>query len=224
MDWMSVTDAAEALAVSPQQIRRLIRAGAMPASKLAGSWVVPTAAVRERRDAGAAAGRPVTARHVWWLLGALDAVATGAANAPMANAGSSMRALRRLVDDAPPVPRWDHWLRNRGKPVRWSVHPAAVARLHADPTVRSVTSDVWPGAQSFYVAAPAAGLVAERFDAQVTPDGEVRLRIFDSDAAPDELPAATAVVDLLGSVDARARHRAIEVLDQWHVELRRTLP
>jgi hypothetical protein len=142
--------------------------------------------------------------------------------------------LRVLLADAPPAERWDQWLRQRADARRVWVHPGAVDRLADDdrvhPAAPALTTSgagiAHGGARRFYVGESVVESVLADHRAQPDDDGQVVLMVVPPDVADSALglpgepvsPAA-ALVDLLGSSDARERYAATTTLE----DARRTL-
>ncbi|MFN0092214.1 MAG: helix-turn-helix domain-containing protein [Acidimicrobiales bacterium] len=226
----SVKEAAAALGVSVQHVRRLIRSGLLPARLIGDVWVLPADAVRERSSIAPPAGRPLSAETAWRLLQLVDvtlvrsAVLTGEVPTALDELAGSRHQRRRLLDHlahAPDVGQWHLWLRRRADRKLWWVHPAAIAKLDADERVQHIhpPAVVWPDGDSRYVSAADEEHLAATFAAKPASDGNVALLVFDPDVAPGRIPAAAAVVDLLNSPEARQRYAAGEALGGAHRRL-----
>ena len=223
----SVKEAAAALGVSVQHVRRLIRSGMLPARLIGDVWVLPADAVRERSSIDTPAGRPLSAETAWRFLQLVDVTLVGSAVRTaevhmaldeLAVSRHQRRRLRDYLADAPDVGQWDMWLRRRADRKLWWAHPAAIPRLDADERVQHVhpPAVVWPDGDSRYVSAADEADLAATFAAKPASDGNVALLVFDPDVAPARIPAAAAVVDLLNSHEARQRHAAGEALRHAH--------
>lgn len=219
----SVKEAAAALGVSAQHVRRLIRSGTLPAKLIGNVWVLPADAVRERSAIDTPAGRPLSAETAWRVLqlvdltlvgSALDTVQVHVALGELAGSRHQRRRLRNYLAHAPDVGQWDVWLRRRARRKIWWVHPAAVTRLDADARVHLVRppAALWPEGASRYVSATDESDLASTFAAKPASDGNVWLLLFDPDIAPGRIPDAAAAVDLLVSPEARQQHAARRAL------------
>ncbi len=233
-DWMEVAEAAEDLAVSPRQVRRLVQTGVLPARRLGSGWLVSAEGVRERARGATSRGRPVSAGMAWVLLAAVDrALITAAGRIAVSAAGVDLSdvtdrqvryRIRRSLAQAPTAEQWRHWLRRRALPQRVWVHPGVLERLAGDPRLR-------PGG-GFAAAARGLGIVAgppsrfyvgphevasllRDYRAREDPDGPVELMIVPAEgSAPlllppgEPVPVAVALADMLDSADARERRAA----------------
>jgi excisionase family DNA binding protein len=65
---ISVSDAADALGLSPARVRLLAANGGLPAQKIGGRWLVERNGVEKRRLRGSRGGRPFAARNAWAVL------------------------------------------------------------------------------------------------------------------------------------------------------------
>jgi excisionase family DNA binding protein len=239
VDWLGVEEAAERLGVGPSQVRRLARDGELPARRVGSTWLIDDAGIERRRDLEPSAGRPLSPLMAWAVLHSLIA-ALGGDPAPISSHPASEVAswlgdrkeryrLRRLLSGAPPVSRWEGWLRRRATPRRIWVHPGVVDRLAADRRVRPGGAFAvamaglglsGPDRPSlFYVDAEDADAVVAKYRGCDDPDGPLTLMVIPPEV-PSGLrprpgtptPPAVALVDLLVSSDARQRHLATELL------------
>ena len=239
MEWLSVVGAAERLGVSPQQVRKLIRAGRLtPAQRVGKTWIVGGDAVAGRLREPSGPGRPVSAPVAWLVLHLIDRRLTGeteglpsAAVARSAVDRQQRYRARQLLAAAPPVASWDHWLAARAerRPV-WA-HPGVVDALRGDRRVHPGGVAVAAGRIGFgsagderpvlYVAAiDVAGVVSD-YQLEAVPDGQVDLRVIPSGVpaavrpAPGAgVPLAVALVDIVASADARSRYLARTALEK----------
>ncbi len=62
---ISLADASQLLAISPERVRQLVVAGDLPAQRFGNAWAVPRDAVIARRHAVHRGGRPLSARRAW---------------------------------------------------------------------------------------------------------------------------------------------------------------
>jgi len=66
--WMSTAEAARALGVTADRVRRLVASGALRAQRIGGRYLVRRDDVEARIDVGAPAGRPFSPRRAWILI------------------------------------------------------------------------------------------------------------------------------------------------------------
>lgn len=233
-DWIEVAEAAEDLAVSPRQVRRLVEAGVLPARRLRSRWLVWGEAVRDRARGATSPGRPVSAGMAWMLLGVVDRALTRAAGGGADSAagvdlsGVADRQvryrIRRSLAQAPTAEQWRRWLRRRARLRRVWVHPGVLDRLAEDPRLRpgggfaAAARGLGIAAappNRFYVASDDVAGVLRDYRAHDDPNGTVELMIVPAEgSAPlllppgEPVPVAVALADMLDSRDARERHAA----------------
>jgi excisionase family DNA binding protein len=238
VDWLSIEGAAERLGVSPQQVRKLVRAGRLaPAQRVGRTWVVAGDAVAGRRREPSGPGRPVSAPVAWLILHQVDGRLVCSAELPDPAAARSSGdrqqryRARRLLAAAPPVADWDHWLaaRAEARPV-WA-HPGVVDALRRDHRVHPGGITVAAGPLGLgsavderpvlYAAAVDLDGIVSDYQLEAASDGQVELRIIPSEV-PDALlpapgagvPLAVSLGDLVVSSDARFRHLARAALER----------
>lgn len=235
MDWISVADAAEKLDVSERQVRRLAADGELGARLVSDRWLVNAAAVRARAQAEPRAGRPLSSEMAWAVLAAAAAGFADDVDGDPLEVVRDRRVrhrLRGLLSDAPPPARWGQWLRRRAQAQRIWVHPGVLERFSSDPRIHQGggPAAVESGAglsggdrNVFYVAAADADAVLSAYRARPDDEGQVVLMVVPADVPEAALgddglavSPAVALVDLLGSPDARERHGASHALaDAW---------
>lgn len=234
MDLLSIQDAARRMELHPVHVRRLVRDGEIAASKVGGRWLVSESAVRERMRLQPPAGRPLSANMAWAVLGLVGAGLRDSDDAEAAPSVADMadrRAryrLRRLLGDAPPPDRWAAWLRRRARPERAWIHPGVMMRLASDSRVHiggaaaAAAAEVGVGGgvdaeRVFYLRESDLVGVMRGYRARPDPVGELLLMVVGDDVVTDlgtgEVAPAVALVDLLGSPDARQRHLAARLLE-----------
>lgn len=126
MDFMSVVDAAEELALSPERVRQLIQDGSLVAHRIGGRWLVERDSVARLASSGPRpAGRPFSALSAWALL----ALASG--HQPEWLSGADARRLRNVLAHRG-IEGLHHQLRRRAEPQPWYVHPSLVDELLAE--------------------------------------------------------------------------------------------
>lgn len=245
MDWLSAAQAAGELGVSEQHVRRLARAGSLPAERLGGVWLVSAAAVRDRARALPVSGRPLSAPMAWAVLMVVDAALHNPHDSNEVHLQhalehiadrSDRHRLRSWVAVAPAPDRWAHWLARRASRRRVWVHPGVLDRLVADERLRpgggfaaaARGAGIAAGPpRRFYVDEDDADAVIADYRARIDAEGEVELMVVPRDvpavfrpAAGEPVPLAIALVDLLDSADAREQHVAGEMLDRARDALR----
>lgn len=235
MDLVSVDEAARRMELHPAHVRRLVRAGEIPAQKVGARWLVSESALRQRDRLRPSSGRPLSPNMAWALmdlvgagLGAGEDVRAVAAVHELPDRRARHR-LRRLLADAPPTERWAAWLRRRAKPERVWVHPgveerlASESRLHPGADVAAAAAEIGFGAgvgaeRVFYLNESDLDAVLREYRGRPDPDGRLLFMVIPDQVAedlrprPGEVSPAVALVDLLSSADARQRHRAAELL------------
>lgn len=231
MDLVSVAEAAEKLGVSERHVRRLTAAGELHGRRIGDRWLIDADAVRHRSRSEPQPGRPLSTRMAWAVLAAADSALEAESSrrpAPIEDRRIRHR-LRKLLAEAPPPERWDQWLRHRADPQRVWVHPGVVDRLAEDDRLhpggaRAVAASgvgiAGGSGHSFYIDENVVGSVLADYRAHPAADGQVVLMVVPADVPemvigrPGEpvIPAA-ALVDLLGSSDARERYVAAAALE-----------
>jgi excisionase family DNA binding protein len=251
VDWLGVEEAAERLGVGPSQVRRLARDGQLPARRVGSTWLIDEAGIERRRDLEPSVGRPLSPPMAWAVLHSVDAALVGgpanissrsASEVPIQLGDRKERyRLRRLLSGAPPVNRWDAWLRQRAVPRRIWVHPGVVDRLAANRRVRPGGAPAVAAAglglsgadrpSLFYVDAEDSDAVVAKYRGHDDPDGPLTLMVIPPEV-PSALrplsgaptPPAVALVDLLGSSDARQHDLATELLGAAAARLAKATP
>ena len=251
VDWLGVEEAAERLGVGPSQVRRLARDGQLSARRLGSTWLIDDAGIERRRGLEPSAGRPLSPPMAWAVLHSVDAALVGGPDDISSHPTSEFAIqlgdrkeryrLRRLLSGAPPVNRWDAWLRRRAEPRRIWVHPGVVDRLAADRRARPGGAPAVAAAglglsgadrpSLFYVDTEDADAVVAKYRGRDDPDGPLTLMVIPPEV-PSRLrprpgaptPPALALVDLLNSSDARQHHLATELLRAAAARLARPAP
>jgi excisionase family DNA binding protein len=206
----SVAQAAATLGVSPQRVRALIAAGALPARRVGGRWLVDGEAVERRRAGDRLPNRPLSPRNAWALL----AIAAGERPSGVDPAAAS-RLRRRLAEQG--LAGMTSLLVRRARRVAVRVHPGERNRLLEDPAlVRSgaaAAAELGLGliapdsAEGYVAAADLDGLVARH---ALRPSGEpnVVLRVVDGPwpfrPGTRIAPLPVVAIDLLEDDDPRA--------------------
>lgn len=224
---LSVPDAAQALGVNDSRVRALLAAGQLDGVKLGGRWVVPSRAVRERRNSSRGRGRPLIQANAWAVL----ALASGQPAKWVSR--DEQRRLVRLLEGRgfeALVPR----LRGRAKVLRFYGLPGILRELGEAPEVvragpsaaRRHRLGLVPGEEvDAYVSEKHLVRLVKRIALEPRDDGaNVRLRVISRDLWPfDEqfAPLAAVAVDLAELPDARTKRigrsaiRKIERSGRW---------
>ena len=232
MDHLSVEDVARRLGLHPAHVRRLVRGGELPGEKVGGRWLVREDVLSSRKRLQPSAGRPLSPGMAWAVLDAVGAGLKGDLEPRWGSVSVDRRVrhrLRRIVADAPPALRWASWLRRRARPERLAVHPGVLERLAIDPRLHqggeaaAVVAEIGVGAGIgddlvFYVDESDFDGVIRDYRAWPDPDGVLFMVIPDEVSddvrpGPGRVDPVVALVDLLGSPDARQRHHAAAVLE-----------
>jgi excisionase family DNA binding protein len=125
-DVLSVTEAAARLGVSAQQVRQLIRSGALEAERLGHAFLVPAGAVERRARQQSPPGRRFVPANAWGLLSIADGQ-----GAPWLSPDDRGRMKRLLAERS--LERLRPRLVDRAKVVRLRAHPSLLRRLRDDP-------------------------------------------------------------------------------------------
>lgn len=218
MERISVASVAEALGVSLERVRQLIRGGRLDARQVSGRWLVDPASVDRLAQAQRHAGRPWAPARAWGLL----ALAAGRPVSWLPPA--EIRRLREVLAHQQ-VGDVAFQLRRRADRRDWYVHPGMLEDLLAEDGV-AVGGARASGRlrDSGPVDAYVAGDVLDRLLDRYVPDQNasepnliVRVVSAPWPFAPGERQAwpEVAAVDLLEhGEDARARRVAHELLSR----------
>jgi excisionase family DNA binding protein len=217
MAQLSVVDAAGELGVSAERIRALIHAGELPATKIAGRWVVDSGDVEGRRREPRHGGRPLSPRNAWAIFALGDGV-----RVPWVSR-SEIDRLRARLRSQPDLADLAALTRRRGEAHRYRAVPAVIDRLVAtagvQPTGISAEGHNLVGAPQadLYLPADLVDEVVRRYalDDAAREDANVVLRVPSTDRWPvtSVTPRLAVAVDLYDAGDARSR-RAAENLYQ----------
>ena len=121
MNLMSVSQAAQALGVSPRRVRALIQSNRVPAVRVGRNWALDRNLLRSQgRRRG---GRPISADNAWALLALLSG-----SQAPWIDVFSRSRLKRRL-----PSRQWLEkalqWSEPRAAVYSWRILPSDLPKL-----------------------------------------------------------------------------------------------
>ena len=227
VDPVSISEAAEALDLSPSRVRALAAHGQLSAAKLGDRWFVERAAVELRRRSGGHEGRRFSPRNAWALL----LLASGE-NVKEIDPSVRSRLKRALGGEglAKLAPR----LARRAEILSFRAHPGEIAHLLGDSGfVRSGISaagdhslGLIPGreADGYLPASELKGFVARHVLEPAGIDGNVRLRVVPKEAwrfleGRQVAPRAAVALDLAEELDPRSAQsgsKALRDLDrQW---------
>jgi len=214
---ISVADAAQALDVSSERVRQLIRLGRLDARQLAGRWLVDSSSVDRIAHEQRPAGRPWAAARAWGLM----ALAAGR-NVSWLPSPEIRRLVEVLARQS--VEDLAFQLRQRADRRRWYVHPGILDDLLAEDGVvvggaRASGKLRDSGPIDAYIAADVLDRLVNRYEPDEYADQpNVIARVVRSPwpFAPGEHEAwpEVAAIDLLErSDDDRARRVAHELLN-----------
>lgn len=215
---ISVSQAAELLAVHPSRVRALIAQGRLDAQKLAGRWLVDRRSVESRRARPQVDGRPFDAANAWALL-----CLSEGREPDWVSKWELSRLRRRLREEGLQnlAPRL--WKRAQKQLLR--AHPAILARLRQDarlfPSGISAAAEygidiIERGEVEAYVAESDFDSVAGDNYLEPSSNPNVLLHVARSDwiarCANHVMAPAVAALDLLEADDERSRRAGLECL------------
>jgi hypothetical protein len=223
--WISVTEAAEELGVSPVVVRHRLSHGQLVGRRAGRQWLVDVQSLEDLKRNRPAPGRPMSPNVAWSVLLAASGDRAGAREA-VDDDRYFYRALKwplqhSLADDR-------SRLRLRAEAERFHAHPAELRRIADRPDV--VRTGVAAGGQAGLVGGPRALEVYAPAshrrqlveDHALEPgDGQLLVRwapdslwgLLDRDG-DGEAPRAAVLLDLLETRDPRARREARRALAQ----------
>jgi excisionase family DNA binding protein len=199
-----VREAAERLELNPGRVRRLVSQGLLEGRKVGGRWLVDEAAISERLDANARAGRPLSPRSAWGLLWAAD-------GRPLPWLAPRERSRARQRARSWPLDEWSWACRHRAVVNKFRAHPSMLPPLLDDPrlvrggaSVRQLSVDlVAVGDAELYVRGSDVPSVIDEYSLIPSQRPNVAMRVPPADLwlfDNEEAPWPVVVVDLL---DAR---------------------
>lgn len=221
---VSVSDAANALNLSPARVRLLAANGDIPAEKIGGRWLLERAGVERRRKRGSSGGRPFNSRNAWAIL----RLASGEeVNAIDAAARSRLRRTLRLEGLAGLSLR----LGQRADVGLYRAHSGEIAHLLADDRLipsgasaaRLVGLDLLAGREADgYVSRSALDEVVEEHALAPASIGESNavLRVVSDDVWDlflgdrPHAPEAAVALDLLEGHDSRSQVAGKKLLER----------
>jgi excisionase family DNA binding protein len=218
-DWISPTEAAERLGVTPRRVYALVRDDRLRATRVGGRLVVDPREVDARLRGASAVGRPFSARRAWAII----LLASG--EDPSGIDASTRSKLRRLLREH------DLWsmrakfvYRAQRRPLR--AHSSDIARLEAEPglvrtgarcAAEAGLGLIAPDAPlELYADRATAERLTQRYRMAPSQRPNVVLRIL-----PDEVrawlrgplaPRPAIALDLADDQDSRAQEVAREAL------------
>jgi hypothetical protein len=210
--WVSIQDAAARLDLNPGRVRRLVSQGLLEGRKVGGRWLVDEAAINERLDANARAGRPLSPRSAWGLLWAAD-------ERPMPWLAPRERSRARHRAHSWPLDEWSWACRHRAIAYKLRAHPSMLQSLLDDPrvvrggaSVRQLAVDlIAVGDGELYVREADAPSVIDEYSLIRSQQPNVVLRVPPGDMwlfDAGEAPWPVVVVDLLDARDDRSARAA----------------
>jgi hypothetical protein len=128
MEWISVSEAADRLGVSPARVRVLIRRGDLLAEQVAGRWLVDVSSVDRSAARLRRAGRPFDPRAAWGLLAIADDRSPEWLAPPERARLRKVLASRGVFDLAAQLGR-------RAVVEHWHVHPSLLDLIAAEDEV-----------------------------------------------------------------------------------------
>lgn len=217
--YLTVAEAAKRLDVTPDRVRRLVRAGELPATRFGRALMVPADAVDLRRSRGSGEGRRLEPANAWAVL----YMAAGL-SVPWVDRKDRWRLGRYLA--AHRLGDIRDRLVARGRPHAHRAHTSVLVALRADPALMltGVTGASearlglvgGSGEVDAYVAADALDGVVRRHHLRPSREPNVTLRVVPSFTRPwppaHVAPLTVIALDLLDSDEPRARQVGTEVL------------
>jgi excisionase family DNA binding protein len=212
LDSMSVSEAAEALNLSPARVRAMASRGQLQAVKLADRWLVERRAVEKRLRRESPRGRRFTPRNAWALL----MIASGE-DVPGLDPSARSRLRRAVVLEG--LANLEPRLRDRSRISTYRAHPGEIRHLIDDDTfvpsgitaASAVGADLLTGreADGYIAQSHLEAFIHEHALSPAGDEGNVRLRII-----PDEIwtdlkgrpaaPPAVVALDLAEELDPRS--------------------
>lgn len=205
---VTVAEAAQRLAVSPQRVRALVQRGQLHGTRTSGGWLVDAGAVSRRlllADLGVAdsSARPWSESNAWAVMRALDG---DQSLLPNLSTWDRSRVRQRLIEPDPA--QLLAAIRNRATTLRVSVHPTRLEPLRAMVVASGIAG---AGTHGF-------GLTGESgIDGYLSPDAlaEARstLNVRDSDTGAHRLRVVEDAQLIHGLIVAPRLAVAADLLD-----------
>ena len=220
-DWMPTGEAAAALGLTADRVRRLIASGALDSRRIGGRYVVRRGDVEARIETGAPPGRPFSPRRAWALILLAGGVA------PTGLDAVTLSKLRAVLRDR------DLWsmrsrLASRAERRDLRAHSSDLARLESEDGVvltggrharEAGLGLVAPDAPvELYANERTADRLAARYALRPSDSPNVRLRVLPSVASGwldgRVAPRLVVALDLAEDRDPRAQAAAREALER----------
>ena len=220
-DWMSTAEAAEALGLTPDRVRRLVADGALGSRRIGGRFLVRRDDVEARVGDGAPPGRPYSPRRAWALVLLADGVAPAGLDPVTLSKlravlrGRSLWALRSRLG-------------SRAKRRDMRAHSSDLARLESEEDVVLTGARHAPEAGlglvapdapvELYLDGATADRLVARYSLRPSDRPNVRLRVLPPGVRPwldgRVAPRMAVALDLAEDRDPRAQAVARQVLEQ----------
>lgn len=227
IDPISISEAARTLKLSPARVRAMASRGQLPATKIAGRWLVERSAVGQRQRQKSLRGRRFTPQNAWAIL----LLASGE-EIPKLDPSVRSRLRRALALEGLKVlgPR----LGNRADISIYRAHPGEIRYVAEDKAlVPSGIGAVGPmgidllanGEADGYIAqSQVQGFIDEHALSPGGIEGNVRLRVvpdgvWQNLAGRAIAPPAAVALDLADEPDPRseaAGKKLVRQVDRWH--------
>jgi excisionase family DNA binding protein len=151
MQYLSVKQASDALAVDSSRVRQLLHEGKLQGSRVGGRWLVDAGSVQDRKRLAPRAGRPLSPRNAWGALAILSGQ-----HPPGLSAPERSRLLARLRNLAAhgevPAASLQKLLASRAEVRRYRVHRSLLSALLEDADVVRAGASAAPRVGADYVA------------------------------------------------------------------------
>jgi excisionase family DNA binding protein len=220
-DWMSTADAAQALGLTADRVRRLIASGTLASCQVGGRYLVRRDDVEARVESGAPAGRPFSPRRAWALILLADGIGPSGLDAVTR---SKLGAVLRERD------LWSlrSGLGSRAERRDLRAHSSDLVRLESEDGIvltggrharEAGLGLVAPDAPvELYVDARSADWLVARYALRPSERPNVRLRVLPDGVAGwlegRVAPRLAVALDLAEDRDPRAQAAAREALER----------
>lgn len=242
--WLSASDAAATMSLSPRRVRALLESGELRGRRMGSLWFVDPTDARRRGALERKPGRPLSAPNAWFYLDALTAaresrhaVSDDSDDAWSPSVSSAIQSavdrsrLRSQLADIPDGAGLVRLLRSRASVRRMRVHPGVLEQLLSGDRVsagagRAIAAQgggvAEGGQQRVYVREADLHDLSAKYRLVDDAEGNVDVAVIAA-AVPvavlprlgQPVPAAVAWLDVLDDPDSRARHAA----DEWVASL-----
>jgi hypothetical protein len=222
IDPISVSEAADALELSPARVRVMAARGQLSASKIADRWLVERRSVEDRKRSGALGGRRFAPRNAWALL-----VLASGEEVEGVDPSVRSRLKRALAEEGVKAlaPRLSH----RARVSIYKAHPGEIRHMVDDPELVcsgiSAAGSLGIGlvsgreADGYLPEARLGRFVKKHALSSAGADGNVRLRVVPDEAwggleGRSVAPEAAVALDLMEDSDPRSARAGAEVLEE----------